>query len=352
MSVRRTRGNAITLVMHGSYVFPKRIFKILDVCFFQSVVGEVERDLIYSDDEEDFSSAEDNGGSDSEPTMLHEAHPSQPAQDSGQSGRRHRKSSRPEGGGDPRGAGGSGRKGGLASAASAAAAARQRNLKQKFVALLKKFKVNDPEDLTGEQVSLDQKLSEGSVDPAEIEDLFDQLDEDFSDSGPDVDTISIGSTPKPSLKPFFCSSKNLTHSSAAAAAGGAASRHQSSSAHHQMILMPSSSGAGEGAHVAFHPMSDQVGGGGGSDRLSDDSSKDGNTAGGGGGGGGGGFSDSHPETLTDPEFSDNNIGAAAAATAVHQMTSSPPQSGDELAIQQRQDKKEKVSECVRERESR
>merc|ERR1719507_1060607 len=132
--------------------------------------------------------------------MLHEAHPSQPAQDSGQSGRRHRKSSRP--------------KGGLASAASAAAAARQRNLKQKFVALLKKFKVNDPEDLTGEQVSLDQKLSEGSVDPAEIEDLFDQLDEDFSDSGPDVDTISIGSTPKPSLKPFFCSSKNLTPSTA------------------------------------------------------------------------------------------------------------------------------------------
>ena len=46
------------------------------------------------------------------------------------------------------------------------------------------------------------------MDPADIEDLFDQL-EDLSDSGPEVDTVSIGSTPKPSLKPFFNSSKNL-----------------------------------------------------------------------------------------------------------------------------------------------
>ena len=64
------------------------------------------------------------------------------------------------------------------------------------------------------------------MDPAEIEDLFDQLDEDFSDSGPDVDTISIGSTPKPSLKPFFCSSKNLTNSVVAA-------KQKSSSTHYQ-----------------------------------------------------------------------------------------------------------------------
>jgi hypothetical protein len=40
---------------------------------------------------------------------------------------------------------------------------------------------------------------------------FDQLEEeededDLSDSGPD--TISVGSTPKPSLKPFFCSSRS------------------------------------------------------------------------------------------------------------------------------------------------
>ena len=44
----------------------------------------------------------------------------------------------------------------------------------------------------------------------------------------------------------------------------------------------------------------------GSDRLSDDSSKE-------------GVSDSHPETLTDPEFSDPPL-----------VTSSPPQSGDEI----------------------
>ena len=68
------------------------------VLFFQSVVGEVERDLIYSDDEEDFSSAEDIGGSDSEPTMLHDHPPTATAQPTGgQSGRRHRKSPRPGG---------------------------------------------------------------------------------------------------------------------------------------------------------------------------------------------------------------------------------------------------------------
>ena len=58
-----------------------------------------------------------------------------------------------------------------------------------------------------------------------------------------------------------------------------------------------------------------------SERLSDESS------GGGAGGGvkGHGGSDSHPDTLTDPEFSDPPL-----------MTSSPPQSGDEHV------KKEKV----------
>ena len=55
-------------------------------------------------------------------------------------------------------------------------------------------------------------------------------------------------------------------------------------------------------------------GGVGSDRISDDSSKE-------------AVSDSHPDTLTDPEFSDPPI-----------VTSSPPQSGDEI----RRDKAEKV----------
>ena len=78
-------------------------------------------------------------------------------------------------------------------------------------------------------------------------------------------------------------------------------------------------------------LSDHGGGGAGSDRLSDDSSKDGMMA-----GGGGGVSDSHPETLTDPEFSDNQM-----------ITSSPPQSGDEFHHHKHgKDGKEKVSNEV------
>lgn len=46
------------------------------------------------------------------------------------------------------------------------------------------------------------------MDPTEIEDLFEEL-EDLSDSGPEMDTMSISSTPKPSLRPFFSSSRSL-----------------------------------------------------------------------------------------------------------------------------------------------
>lgn len=220
---------------------------------------------IYSDDDEEYTSAEE--GSDSEP-MLDEQQPHPSATRShlllaARKGRRPKATS--------------------LTAAGAAAAARQRNLKQKFVALLKKFKVTDPEDLDQEQASLDQKLSEG-VDPADIEDLFDQL-EDFSDSGPEADTISIGSTPKPSLKPFFCSSRNLLHEARSVVAADAAKAQTTDL-------------------LANQPTSDH--GGVGSDRLSDDSSKE-------------GVSDSHPDTLTDPEFSDPPV-----------VTSSPPQSGDEV----------------------
>ena len=62
-----------------------------------------------------------------------------------------------------------------------------------------------------------------------------------------------------------------------------------------------------------------------SERLSDESSG----GGAGGGGKGHGGSDSHPDTLTDPEFSDPPL-----------MTSSPPQSGDEHV------KKEKVRQLL------
>lgn len=42
----------------------------------------------------------------------------------------------------------------------------------------------------------------------EIDELFDEL-EDLSDSGPELDTMSVSSTPKPSLRPFFSSSRSL-----------------------------------------------------------------------------------------------------------------------------------------------
>lgn len=187
---------------------------------------------IYSDEDEEYTSQEE--GSDSEPLLTELHHP-----------RRIKTRVR-------------------ASKTHGSSGSRPR-IKQKIVALLKKFKVTD--GLDQGQEHLNKKLVSGSD---EIEDLFDQLEE-LSDSAPEVDTISIGSTPKPSLKPFFCSSRSLLHEarSAAAAAVVAANNH-------------------------------------GSDHLSDESSKD-------------GISDSHPETLTDPEYSDPPL-----------VTSSPPHSGDEV----------------------
>ena len=90
---------------------------------------------IYSDDDEEYSSPEE--GSDSEPML-----------DEGVSSRRLISGRKPRGLG-----------GGKSGVTGAAAAARQRNLKQKFVSLLKKFKVTDPEELDHEQANLDQKLS-------------------------------------------------------------------------------------------------------------------------------------------------------------------------------------------------
>ncbi|XP_054259637.1 phosphofurin acidic cluster sorting protein 2 [Macrosteles quadrilineatus] len=123
----------------------------------------------FSDEDEEFSSNEE--GSDSEP-MLEE--------------RRSRKSKIPVN-------------------------ARQRNLKQRFISLLKRFRVN--EDLQGletERGTIGRNISGTDMDPADIEDLFEEL-EDMSDSGPEVDTMSISSTPKPSLRPFFSSSRSLLH---------------------------------------------------------------------------------------------------------------------------------------------
>ncbi|GLH16283.1 Phosphofurin acidic cluster sorting protein 2 [Gryllus bimaculatus] len=125
---------------------------------------------------------------------------------------------------------------------------QQRNLKQKFIALLKRFRVSeDLQGLDNDQEEIGQKLSGGDMDPTEIEDLFEEL-EDLSDSGPELDTMSISSTPKPSLRPFFASSRSLLQ---------------------ETLNVPEK----------------------GQDRLSDESSKKAD-------------SDSHPETWTDHEHSD------------------------------------------------
>ncbi|XP_043273549.1 phosphofurin acidic cluster sorting protein 2 isoform X6 [Venturia canescens] len=119
----------------------------------------------FSDEEEEFSSEGEAEGSDSEPTLEV-----------------HRRKSR----------------------GKIPTNARQRNLKQKFIALLKRFRVS--EELEHDQEEIGQKLSAGG--DMEIEELFDEL-EDLSDSGPELDTMSVSSTPKPSLRPFFSSSRSL-----------------------------------------------------------------------------------------------------------------------------------------------
>uniref|UniRef100_A0A6Q2Y2P0 Phosphofurin acidic cluster sorting protein 1a n=1 Tax=Esox lucius TaxID=8010 RepID=A0A6Q2Y2P0_ESOLU len=72
----------------------------------------------------------------------------------------------------------------------------QPNIKQKFVALMKRFKVSDEVDLSQESIR------DVEVD---LDELYDSLEMyNPSDSGPDMEeTDSILSTPKPKLRPFF-----------------------------------------------------------------------------------------------------------------------------------------------------
>ncbi|CAH4031468.1 unnamed protein product [Pieris brassicae] len=86
---------------------------------------------------------------------------------------------------------------------------KQRNLKQKFAALLRRFRV--PEELGERGAVRDNHNAQRDID-----ELFQDLDSlscgEGDDSGPDqMDTISIGSTPKPSLRPFFSSSRSLAN---------------------------------------------------------------------------------------------------------------------------------------------
>ncbi|XP_036213269.2 phosphofurin acidic cluster sorting protein 2 isoform X3 [Bactrocera oleae] len=86
---------------------------------------------------------------------------------------------------------------------------QQRNFKQKIVALLKRFKAS--EELEGE-VSRGTAALRGERD---LDALFQELESlsccEGDDSGPDMDSLSIGSTPKPSLRPFFTNSRIMLH---------------------------------------------------------------------------------------------------------------------------------------------
>ncbi|XP_075795077.1 phosphofurin acidic cluster sorting protein 1 isoform X2 [Pelodiscus sinensis] len=84
---------------------------------------------------------------------------------------------------------------------TSASAITRPNIKQKFVALLKRFKVSDEVGFGLEHVSREQ-IREVEED---LDELYDSLEMyNPSDSGPEMEeTESILSTPKPKLKPFF-----------------------------------------------------------------------------------------------------------------------------------------------------
>ncbi|KAL3287852.1 hypothetical protein HHI36_002310 [Cryptolaemus montrouzieri] len=79
------------------------------------------------------------------------------------------------------------------------------NLKQRFVSLLRRFRVADSEGGRGADLT----------NTSDIQALFQELESLSCDeeSGGEQDTMSISSTPKPSLRPFFSSSRSLLDSS-------------------------------------------------------------------------------------------------------------------------------------------
>ncbi|KTG38768.1 hypothetical protein cypCar_00027958, partial [Cyprinus carpio] len=96
--------------------------------------------------------------------------------------------------------------------------AQQPNFKQKFVALLKRFKVTD-EVLDSDPVDQTQEVEE------DLDLLYDSLEVfNQSDSGPELeDNESVLSTPKPKLKPFF---EGMSHSSSQTEIGSIHSHNQ------------------------------------------------------------------------------------------------------------------------------
>ena len=86
--------------------------------------------------------------------------------------------------------------------------AHQCNLKQKFIALLKKFKIPDSEASDSEeQAALENELM-GNASVGNLDDMFEFEDSDV-DSAQELDDFSASSTPRPGLKPFFSSKTTL-----------------------------------------------------------------------------------------------------------------------------------------------
>ncbi|XP_058813906.1 phosphofurin acidic cluster sorting protein 2 isoform X2 [Topomyia yanbarensis] len=97
---------------------------------------------------------------------------------------------------------------------SRAKMSRQRNFKQRIISLLKRFKV--PDELEGDA----QERGPSLRGKRDLDALFQELESlscgEGDDSGQDMDSLSIGSTPKPSLRPFFENTKpTLTHQQSA-----------------------------------------------------------------------------------------------------------------------------------------
>ncbi|XP_076646174.1 phosphofurin acidic cluster sorting protein KrT95D isoform X4 [Halictus rubicundus] len=201
----------------------------------------------YSDEEEEFSSEGEAEGSDSEPTLE-----------------MHRRKSRAKIPANAR------------RLIERLSLLQQRNLKQKFIALLKRrFRVS--EDLDQDQEEIGQKLSGGDM---EIEDLFHEL-EDLSDSGPELDTMSVSSTPKPSLRPFFSSSRSLLAPPHSVVTNEETGCNPATAVGQQSAGQPPKE-----KHRVGHTTPER-----GVDRQSDDSSRRAD-------------SDSHPENWTDHEAND------------------------------------------------
>lgn len=80
----------------------------------------------------------------------------------------------------------------------------QHNFKQRFVSLLRRFRAADTEA---------SRAALGAT--SDIQALFNELDSlscDDDSGNEQEDTMSISSTPKPSLRPFFSSSRSLLDS--------------------------------------------------------------------------------------------------------------------------------------------